>query len=79
LTGTGRFLKTKKTSVNQICVEPAENAIIEEGAEVDAVDRTGQTPLIHAVICENKGVIFLCLPCSRLMCLVYMMHNIAFA
>lgn len=30
--------------------------LIEEGAEVDAVDRTGQTPLTHAVICENKGV-----------------------
>jgi hypothetical protein len=53
--------------------------LIEEGAEDDAVDRTGQTPLMHAVICENKGVIFLCLPCSRLLCLVYMMHNISFA
>jgi hypothetical protein len=53
--------------------------LIEEGAEVDAVDRTGQTPLMHAVICENRGVICLCLPCSRLLCLVYMMHNIAWA
>jgi 26S proteasome non-ATPase regulatory subunit 10 len=32
--------------------------LIEEGAEVDAVDKTGQTPLMHAVICENKGVCF---------------------
>jgi len=33
--------------------------LIEEGAEVDAVDRIGQTPLMHAVICENQGVAFL--------------------
>ncbi|KAE9454302.1 hypothetical protein C3L33_13804, partial [Rhododendron williamsianum] len=26
----------------------------EEGAEVDATDRAGQTPLMNAVICENK-------------------------
>lgn len=30
--------------------------LIEEGAEVDAVDRTGQTPLMHAVICQNNQV-----------------------
>lgn len=30
--------------------------LIEEGAEVDAVDRAGQTPLMHAVICQNKEV-----------------------
>lgn len=30
--------------------------LIEEGAKVDAADRTGQTPLMHAVICENKEV-----------------------
>lgn len=31
--------------------------LIEEGAEVDAVDKAGQTPLMNAVICENKEVI----------------------
>ncbi|XP_028061732.1 poly [ADP-ribose] polymerase tankyrase-like isoform X2 [Camellia sinensis] len=28
--------------------------LIEEGAEVDAIDKAGQTPLISVVICENK-------------------------
>ncbi|CAL5409329.1 unnamed protein product [Camellia sinensis] len=28
--------------------------LIEEGAEVDAIDKAGQTPLMSAVICENK-------------------------
>lgn len=31
--------------------------LIEEGAEIDATDRAGQTPLMNAVICENKEVI----------------------
>ena len=30
--------------------------LIEEGADIDVVDRVGQTPLMHAVICENKEV-----------------------
>ncbi|CAL5321672.1 unnamed protein product [Camellia sinensis] len=30
--------------------------LIEEGAEVDAIDKAGQTPLMSAVICENKEV-----------------------
>lgn len=30
--------------------------LIEEGAEVDAVDKAGETPLMNAVICENKEV-----------------------
>ncbi|KAJ0095905.1 hypothetical protein Patl1_16732 [Pistacia atlantica] len=30
--------------------------LIEEGAEVDATDKAGQTPLMNAVICENKEV-----------------------
>lgn len=30
--------------------------LIEEGAEVDSTDRSGQTPLMTAVICENKEV-----------------------
>jgi hypothetical protein len=48
--------------------------LIEEGAEVDAVDRTGQTPLMHAVICENQGVIFF-LAFILLLHMVYMMHS----
>lgn len=35
--------------------------LIEEGAEVDAVDKAGQTPLMNAVICQNKEVIFVIL------------------
>lgn len=30
--------------------------LIEEGAEVDPVDKAGQTPLMAAVICYNKEV-----------------------
>lgn len=30
--------------------------LIEEGAEIDAIDGTGQTPLMNAVICQNKQV-----------------------
>lgn len=30
--------------------------LIEEGAEVDAVDKAGQTSLMNAVICHNKEV-----------------------
>lgn len=30
--------------------------LIEEGAEVDDVDKAGQTPLMNAVICHNKEV-----------------------
>jgi 26S proteasome non-ATPase regulatory subunit 10 len=33
--------------------------LIEEGADVDAVDRAGQTPLMNAVICYNKEVALL--------------------
>lgn len=33
--------------------------LIEEGAEVDATDKAGQTPLMNAVICENKEVILI--------------------
>lgn len=32
--------------------------LIEEGAEVDAIDKAGQTPLMNAVICQNKEVNF---------------------
>lgn len=32
--------------------------LIEEGADVDAVDKAGQTPLMNAVICHNKEVGF---------------------
>jgi ankyrin repeat protein len=30
--------------------------LIEEGAEVDAVDKGGQTPLMNAVVCHYKEV-----------------------
>lgn len=30
--------------------------LIEEGAEVDCVDKAGQTPLMNTVICHNKEV-----------------------
>jgi len=30
--------------------------LIEEGAEVDAVDKADQTPLMSAIICNNKEV-----------------------
>lgn len=30
--------------------------LIEEGAEVDDVDIAGQTPLMTAVVCDNKDV-----------------------
>jgi 26S proteasome non-ATPase regulatory subunit 10 len=33
--------------------------LIEEGADADAVDRAGQTPLMNAVICYNKEVALL--------------------
>lgn len=39
--------------------------LIEEGAEVDATDRTGQTPLMSAVICQNKEVLSLSLEKPR--------------
>jgi ankyrin repeat protein len=32
--------------------------LIEEGATVDAVDKTGQTPLMLATICNDKQVLF---------------------
>ena len=30
--------------------------LIEEGAEIDALDKADQTPLMNAVICQNKEV-----------------------
>lgn len=30
--------------------------LIEEGAEVESVDKAGETPLMTAVICENQKV-----------------------
>ena len=32
--------------------------LIEEGAEIDESDRAGQTPLMTAVVCDDKDVIF---------------------
>lgn len=31
--------------------------LIEEGAEIDEVDKAGETPLMTAVVCGNKEVI----------------------
>ena len=31
--------------------------LIEEGADFDAVDKTGQSHLMHVVICDDRGVI----------------------
>ena len=39
--------------------------LIEEGAEVDATDKAGQTPLMNAVICYNKEVLSLSLEKQR--------------
>jgi ankyrin repeat protein len=36
--------------------------LIEEGAEVDAVDKAGQTCLMNAVICHNKEVCLVRVP-----------------
>ncbi|VAI22134.1 unnamed protein product [Triticum turgidum subsp. durum] len=33
--------------------------LLEEGADIDAVDKLGQSPLMHAVICEDRGVALL--------------------
>jgi hypothetical protein len=51
--------------------------LIEEGAEVLMLLTGLDRPLMHAVICENKGVIFLCLPCCRLLQHpVYLIHRV---
>jgi hypothetical protein len=51
--------------------------LIEEGAEVLMLLTGLDRPLMHAVICENKWVIFLCLPCSRLLQHpVYLIHKV---
>lgn len=39
------------TGKSQLC-----ELLIEEGAEIDVVDKSGQTPLMSAVICQNKEV-----------------------
>ncbi|KAF5931285.1 hypothetical protein HYC85_032158 [Camellia sinensis] len=39
--------------------------LIEEGAEVDAIYKAGQTPLMSAVICENKEVIIIVIKSSK--------------
>ncbi|KAM7464468.1 hypothetical protein LguiA_032589 [Lonicera macranthoides] len=46
--------KASSTGSSAMC-----ELLIEEGAEVDAVDRAGQTPLMSAVICDNKEVALL--------------------
>lgn len=46
--------------------------LIEEGAEVDEVDRAGETPVMTAVICDNREVKFLelCFPLTLMAPLV---------
>ena len=49
--------------------------LIEEGAEVDTIDRTGQTPLMNAVICYNKEVcLFYVCACIRVYSLIAKVH-----
>lgn len=43
--------RAASTGKSELC-----ELLIEEGAEVDAVDKAGQTPLMNAVICYNKEV-----------------------
>ncbi|EXB65070.1 26S proteasome non-ATPase regulatory subunit 10 [Morus notabilis] len=43
--------KASSTGNSELC-----ELLIEEGADVDAVDKAGQTPLMNAVICYNKEV-----------------------
>lgn len=43
--------RAASTGNSQLC-----EFLIEEGAEVDAVDKAGQTPLMNAVIFHNKEV-----------------------
>jgi len=43
--------RAASTGKSELC-----ELLIEEGAEVDIIDRTGQTPLMNAVICHNKEV-----------------------
>ncbi|KAF4396349.1 hypothetical protein G4B88_019149 [Cannabis sativa] len=43
--------KASSTGNSELC-----ELLIEEGADIDAVDRSGQTPLMNAVICDNKEV-----------------------
>ena len=45
--------RAASTGKSELC-----ELLIEEGADVDAVDKAGQTPLMNAVICENKEVAF---------------------
>ncbi|CAL5411120.1 unnamed protein product [Camellia sinensis] len=44
--------KASSTGNSELC-----ELLIEEGAEVDAIDKAGQTPLMSAVICENKELV----------------------
>ncbi|PPE01924.1 hypothetical protein GOBAR_DD01064 [Gossypium barbadense] len=46
--------KASSTGKSALC-----ELLIEEGAEVEATDRAGQTPLMSAVICQNKEVALL--------------------
>lgn len=44
--------RAASTGNSQLC-----ELLIEEGAEVDEVDKAGETPLMTAVVCGNKEVI----------------------
>lgn len=43
--------RAASTGKSELC-----ELLIEEGADVDVVDKAGQTPLVHAVICQNQQV-----------------------
>lgn len=43
--------RAASTGNSQLC-----ELLVEEGAEVDEVDKAGETPLMTAVVCGNKEV-----------------------
>lgn len=43
--------RAASTGKSEVC-----EFLIEEGAEIDATDKMGQTPLMHSVICDDRQV-----------------------